>query len=408
MAKELAQLAPWGWDPRITKHPPGPSSLRHFEEAGALAKFEKSNSTNGKKKNLKEKENKNSNSTATPNPAKRPRLTKPLPTSAIACTPSLKTPAPETPAVLPPSGGAATTMPRDAGGSSLKGRGGGSTIGVSSKRGGEVYAVPTPIPMKTLGKVAELQDDDDNDDDDDDDDDDDGAAVTETPTQQDAATKLSSPVQKPPTATTRPRRGANAAAATTTTPASGEPTKAAIPSPPAAALAGAVGSDLAGAAVPPPPAAKAARSRVRQPSSKARAPSPAPKRPPPPPPQATAKPPTTATVATASNAVQQAQRLSPPWRPQSRCTLRSLDDAPRDGTVRSYVVQPTSGMTCDGDVHPALPIPQPWWNYAWAGNSFQRKQHQVQPTVQRTLCTSFSPALANGLRFLTRSVGEKK
>jgi hypothetical protein len=30
--KELKSLAPWQWDARVMKHPPGAASLRDFEE----------------------------------------------------------------------------------------------------------------------------------------------------------------------------------------------------------------------------------------------------------------------------------------------------------------------------------------------------------------------------------------
>ena len=37
MLKELAGLSPWGWDARISTHPPGPASKRDFSEVGKLA-----------------------------------------------------------------------------------------------------------------------------------------------------------------------------------------------------------------------------------------------------------------------------------------------------------------------------------------------------------------------------------
>ena len=35
--KELAGLSPWGWDSRVSLHPPGPASKRDFSEVDKLA-----------------------------------------------------------------------------------------------------------------------------------------------------------------------------------------------------------------------------------------------------------------------------------------------------------------------------------------------------------------------------------
>ena len=43
MLKELKNLAPWQWDPRVTKHPPGAAALRDFQKVGRRSVWRCSN-----------------------------------------------------------------------------------------------------------------------------------------------------------------------------------------------------------------------------------------------------------------------------------------------------------------------------------------------------------------------------